>query len=112
MRRNGVLRGRPAGPLPRNRIGDLKVEPSGAQISLRLTFCCTDLFEIRGIVFRAVVVLKNCPRRHFSGVLVSFSMNIDVYAKYDALGLAELVSGRQVAAKEMEDTVAGAIKAI
>src|SRR2546426_1321707 len=112
MRRNGVLRGRPAGPLPRNRIGDLKVEPSGAKISLRLTFCCTDLFEIRGIVFRAVVVLKNCQRSHFSGVLVSFSMNIDEYAKYDALGLAELVSGRHVAPKELAETAARAIEAV
>src|SRR5437762_11824558 len=98
--------------LPRNRIGDLKVEPSGAKISLRLTFCCTDLFEIRGIVFRAVVVLKNCQGSHFSGVLVSFSMNIDEYAKYDALGLAELVSGRHVAPKELAETAARAIEAI
>src|SRR5881396_1190320 len=112
MCRNAVLRGRPAGPLPRNRIGDLKVEPSGAKISLRLTFCCTDLFEIRGIVLRAVVVLKNCQRSHFSGVLVSFSMNIDEYAKYDALGLAELVSGRHVAPRELAETAARAIEAI
>jgi len=70
------------------------------------------LFEIRGIVFRAVVVLKNCQRSHFSGVLVSFSMNIDEYAKYDALGLAELVSGRHVAPKELAETAARAIEAI
>src|SRR5439155_2275342 len=60
----------------------------------------------------SVVVLKNCQRSHFSGVLVSFSMNIDEYAKYDALGLAELVSGRQVAPKELAETAARAIEAI
>src|SRR2546422_2610083 len=98
--------------LPRNRIGDLKVEPSGAKISLRLTFCCTDLFEIRGIVFRAVVVLKNSEGSQFSGVLVSFSMNIDEYAKYDALGLAELVSRKQVSPKELAETAARAMAAI
>src|SRR6266566_3765904 len=39
-------------------------------------------------------------------------MNIDEYAKYDALGLAELVSGRHVAPKELAETAARAIEAI
>src|SRR5207249_619787 len=55
---------------------------------------------------------QDCQRSHFSGVLVSFSMNIDEYAKYDALGLAELVSGRHVAPKELAETAARAIEAI
>src|SRR5205823_9984702 len=39
-------------------------------------------------------------------------MNIDEYAKYDALGLAELVSGRHVAPKELAETAARAIEAV
>ena len=39
-------------------------------------------------------------------------MNIDEYAKYDALGLAELVSGRHVAPKELAETAVRAIEAI
>ena len=50
----------------------------------------TYLFEIRGIVFHAVVVLKNCQRSHFSGVLVSFSMNIDEYMKAFWIKMAAL----------------------
>ena len=48
------------------------------------------MFEIRGIVFRAVVVLKNCQRSHFSGVLVSFSMNTDEYMKAFWIKMAAL----------------------
>src|SRR3989475_10923398 len=55
---------------------------------------------------------EKSERSHFSDVLVSFSMNIDEYAKYDALGLAELVSGRHVAPKELAETAARAIEAI
>src|SRR5215831_4714571 len=62
--------------------------------------------------FHSIVVLKNSERRHFSGVLVSFSMNIDEYAKYDALGLAELVSRRHVSPKELAETAARAMEAI
>src|SRR5437899_7448174 len=39
-------------------------------------------------------------------------MNIDEYAKYDALGLAELVSRKQVSPKELAETAARAMEAI
>src|SRR3989454_6644052 len=55
---------------------------------------------------------EKSERSQFSGVLVSFSTNIDEYAKYDALGLAELVSGRHVAPKELAETAARAIEAV
>src|SRR5882672_12447168 len=39
-------------------------------------------------------------------------MNIDEYAKYDALGLAELVSRKQVSPKELAETAARVMEAI
>ena len=39
-------------------------------------------------------------------------MNLNEYAKYDALGLAELVSRRHVSPKELAETAVRAIEAI